>query len=230
MVSPLLRRSGVAVCLILELLKWRPKHVIQVGVGCNHKELEVMQEAWGQCGTDWTLDGFEPNPSIIEAIRNEYPGTLYQMAISDRAGTSTLYYRKHHKDGSSLFPLEGETVLTAEVPLVTLEGFYVTPPQQSLLWLDCEGSEVAALRGGQRVLQHCMAVNVEMTSSPNHAGPSNTEEVHQLLREAGFFRQWVHTSRVSAGQSDCLYLRRELFSPELCCCPCSITEYRNCRQ
>lgn len=230
MVSPMLRRSGVAVCLILELLKWRPRHVIQVGVGINHKELEVMQEAWGPCSEQWTLDGFEPNPAVAQAIRPHYPGQLMEVAIGDQKGWTRLYYRKNHKDGSSVYPLDGETVLSCEVPLATLDSLYPDPPQQTLLWLDCEGSELAAIRGGQHVLAHCQAVNVEMTSRPSHDGPSNTEQVHEALTAAGFYRQWVHTSRVSAGQSDCLYLRRGVFSPELCCCPCSITAYRSdCR-
>jgi FkbM family methyltransferase len=221
----LMRRSGVAVCLMLETLGWRPKHVYHVGVGQNNQELDVMQAVWGEDG--FTLEGFEPHPVVAAALAKTYPGTLHQVALSNEIGIRTLYAKQRHKDGSSLFAFPEDYNTTAyQVRVSTLDAMYPNGPgNAALLWVDTEGNELNVLRGGDNFLTGVDVVNLEMTGRPPCQNWCGTLELHQLMLGFGFYRLWVHTSRFTAGQYDALYVRRPLFRPELCCCPCAIEQF-----
>lgn len=214
MASRLLRRSGVAVGLVAEVLGWRADWVYQVGVGHYHQEADVLLEEWP--GVKFI--GFEPHP---ELAKEPYPGVVHQVAISDRIGSATLYAKKYHKDGSSLFPLTGmDRCRMIEVPVSTLDFLFPEPPTgRILLWLDCEGSELDALRGGEKFVKRVDVVNVEITANPLGEAWCSPKSIHDWLLAKGFVRQWIHTQRIHSGQYDGIYCKRELFKPEFCCDP-----------
>lgn len=219
----LMRRSGVAVCLMLETMGWRPKTVYHIGVGQNSQELDVMAAAWG--AGSFQLVGFEPHPEVVQQLQDKYPGTLHAMAVGDRDGTTTLWSKKRHKDGSSLLPFgpEMQDVRSYEVRVTTLDTFFPQGPgPDALLWIDAEGSENAVLWGGQEFIKKVSAINLEMTGRPPCGGWPGTLAVHDMLAHHGFVRQWVHTSRFTAGQYDALYVRKDIFRADLCSCPCAI--------
>ena len=95
-----MRRSGVSITFILDMINWKPDIVFQVGVGQHYKEVEVMQEAW----PDVCFIGCEPHPGMARKLDKNYPGEIYECAISDSYGKSTLYVKERHKDGCSLYP------------------------------------------------------------------------------------------------------------------------------
>ncbi len=226
MASRILRRSGVAMINIAELLDWAPEVIVQVGVGNFHQEVDVMKQAWPGV----KFFGFEPEPNIYRETKKSYPGRLLDVAVSDEPVDFRPFYSKHkHADGSSLIglsPRKPYNVFTVSV--TTLDqansryNFINGSRQRVLLWLDCEGSELAALRGGAETLKRVDVVNVEMTSKPPNPDWPSPVEVHNHLIDSGFLRQSVHTNRSGAGQCDCIYVRKTLFRPEICCCPCML--------
>jgi len=227
MASKLLRRSGVSVGLEADRLGWRPDLIIQVGIGYNHEEVAVLTMEWPDC--QWI--GFEPHPDIAQA--SNYPGRIYEMAIGSSVDKANLYIKHRHADGSSILPFEGDTRLrkTVEVFQTTIDHALkdVELPDNVLLWLDCEGSELTALVGAKKLMKssRIKMVNVEMTPnkpSPNWPDPT---QVHRRLSAYGFYRQWVHTLR--SGQYDAIYACRELFNPIYCSCPYSIHEWKTGR-
>ena len=225
MASRLLRRSGVAVGLIMDMIKWKPDAVYQVGVGGHHEEVDVLLHDWP--GTKFY--GCEPHPSTNKGLRDNYPGKLYEVAISDHCGEVTLYSKHRHKDGSSLFPhviRSDERYDEFKVKMTTLDVLFGEPEgKHVLLWVDCEGSELAALQGGERFIKGVEIVNVELASNPPGMGWCKPTDVHWWLLNHGFLRQWQHTDRLSGGQCDAVYVRTHLFHPEFSCCPCMIDEY-----
>lgn len=222
MVSKFIRRSGISVCLIADLLEWVPDLVIQVGVGVNPEETAVFRDAW----PEHDLIGFEGHPTVYETALKSYPGQLFNFAIGDRDEAVEMWTPPRHKDGSSIFKHEGmENLSSCKTWMKTLSQ--VIPinwvqDRQVLLWLDCEGCELKVLDHGRDVLKHVAVVNVELTAKPISKAWCDSNQVHDLLLEAGFKRQWVHTQRTSAGQCDAIYVRPELFKAEFCCCPCQI--------
>lgn len=216
MASRLLRRSGVAVGLVAELLGWRADAVYQVGIGSEYQEVAVLMSEWPGV----KFFGCEPCPSLADKLRTEYPGKLFDVALSDANGELPFYTRKRHVDGSSLYEQENST--TAIVHVRTMDWLWWSNKpryQHVLLWLDCEGNELKALQGGCQFLKSVEMVNVEMTANPVNSDWCTPLSVHSYLKECGFLRQWIHTQRTSSGQYDAIYVRPHLFKPKYCCDP-----------
>ena len=223
MASKMLRRSGVAVGLVAECLQWRADLVVQVGVGQHHEEVDVLRKEWPGV----LFRGYEPHPAMKKQLCEEYPGTFLSVAVGDHDGEAVLHFKKQHKDGASLHrsrePGAGHEAI---VKLTTLDDLFDTPKHQRiLLWLDCEGSELDALRGGEEFLKKVEVVNVEMTGRPPGAGWCRPLDVNRWLVDHGFWLQWIHTQRSCLGQWDGIYVRRYLFKPQFCCCPSEVERF-----
>jgi FkbM family methyltransferase len=225
--SSILRRSGVAVGQITEFLGWKADKVFIVGVGFNHKEAHVMKDGWDLNFDD--IIGFEPHPVIYKKIQDKFPGILHNMGMGSTVGRATLYSRRSHKDGSSLYPFTNNTnVGVCEVDVSTLDTYLFVDlngfQQESLkdnnvlLWLDCEGHELEVLKGANRFLRYVDVINTEMTMKPSCEGWCDPLELHRHLKKVGFRHQSIHTNRSSAGQSDHIYVRPRLWKREYCCC------------
>jgi len=230
MASRLLRRSGVAVGLVAELLEWRADTMVEVGVGTKWEEIDVLRKEWD----DLRIIAFEPHPKIYAGL-GAFPGTVYPYAVGDRTGEAVLHGKSRHKDGSSLYPHvkrddceyeEYEVQMTTlDIFFPNVEGLSVRRFGKLLLWLDCEGSELDVLKGGERFIEAVDVVNVELTGHPPGAGWCDPNDVHDWLGGHGFYRQWIHTQRVHEGQTDGIYVKPHLFKPQFCCCPCEVRRY-----
>ena len=99
MPSKFLRRSGVAVALIAELIEWEPEFIIQAGVGQHHQEVDVFREAW----PDAHLMGCEPILGVYKSLEDTYPGEIQNIAIgATDEDAVTLWFARNHKDGASI--------------------------------------------------------------------------------------------------------------------------------
>lgn len=226
--SKLLRRSGIAVYNIGELLGWRPDCCYHIGIGLEFREVEVMSEGWPGISY-W---GCEPMPAAAELARQRYPGAVYEVAITNEANKKVpIYWRKRHANGASLCaPRETLTELSsAMVKTQTIDTLFGKPAgKHALLWLDCEGSELAAMEGGTEFIKDVEVINVETTADGERLGAGWADQVaiHHKLIEMGFYRQWIHTQRNHVGQVDVIYVRPHLFEPKIGCCPCDVERFR----
>ena len=154
-------------------------------------------------------------------MAKEYPGDIYPYAISDYKGTGTFWCKRRHKDGSSLklHEAERDKYEGVEIQIQQLDNFCASVDGRVLLWLDCEGSEGAVLRGGSRFLDRVDVVNVEMTAAPYNDEWDKPDEIHDWLVTHGFIRQWIHTQRCEQGQYVGIYVKPHLFKPQYCCDP-----------
>ncbi len=223
MVSKLMRRSGIGLGGIVERLNWQPDVMVQVGVGLNHQEIDVFKEEW----PGLEIVAFEPHPKVYKSIHKGFPGTLYQLALSDKDGSKSLYFRKRHKDGASFHkhkPKEGNECESVKVSVSSLDHCFPSGPPNNkrvLLWLDCEGSELNVLKGGENFVKKVDVINVELTAKPRMETWCRTKDVHNWLISHGFIRQWLHTLRNCIGQYDAVYVKSSLFDPQYCCDPWS---------
>lgn len=227
-------RSGMAVGQVAEKINWRADVIYQVGVGLWHQEVEILQGEWP--GVEFV--SFEPDPRIVKSLKKEgYPGVLYETALGDVVGEVPLYLKSRHKDGSSLYPhkipgryAEGPNATklsTITVKITTLDILLGEPRAgRTLLWLDCEGHELAVLRGGEKFVRGIDVVNVELTGDPPGYGWCKPGDVHQWLAERDFYVQWIHTQRITGAQTDGIYVKRRLFNPEQCPIPHEVVRYR----
>ena len=222
--SKVLRRSGNAVVNYLDVLGWKPKQVVMVGVGGHHDEVDVMRDAWGR---DFELYGIEAHPLIYKDLRNTFPGIIQHAAavgphFIDRH--VDLFAKSNWKDGSTTHQPRGPDAAAWEIyhvpPLILDDWAHpLFNEREVLLWLDCEGSELEALRGGKRFLRdHVAVVNVELTGKPRMSGWPRAHQVHSWLISQGFHQAWIHSIRPSIAQFDSIYLRGDIYNPALSCC------------
>lgn len=218
--SGILRRSGVSVCLVCDRLEWEPSTIYQIGVGQYHKEVDVFREAWP--GVE--LHGVEAHPGIYESLKGKYPGKLYGYAVVANSciGFTDFVIKKHHGDGSSLLldPDGQKGFETVRVQAYTIqEIFGMDSNVDSMLWLDCEGAETAALAGAGTFLDHVEVINVEMTPKPppDFKSYAKPVDIFEFLVDRGYFLQWIHTQRGT--QYDAIFVSTRLFRPEFCCVP-----------
>ncbi len=231
MVSRMLRRSGHAVGVMAEFLEWEADWVIQVGVGFHHQEIDVLHEEWPNC----KMIGFEANPVVADKIDN-YPGELVSMAVGEKKERVELFFNERHKDGGSLHRHNeqaneryGQHKVSME-RLDNLGSILDKVGGNVLLWLDCEGSELGVLRGAEEFIQRVGMLNVEVTANPLQSDWCSPVDVFRWLRTREYFLQWIHTQRCSAGQSDHVYVKPDLFRPEYCCCPYAVQDWERFRQ
>lgn len=225
-----LRRSGFALVKLSGHLGWRAERLVEVGVGMKFKEVLVFSELWNLKPDQ--IIAFEAHPGLFKRIKPEFPGKLIEVAVSDKQGTSVFFSKKCHKEGSSLYPLtEGRHCKEIVVNTNTLDNLMsgesdFLKGDSTLLWLDCEGNELKVLHGSEGFINHIDVVNVELTANPSHNDWSSPVDVHNWLREHGFYLQWLHTQRSDGGQSDGVYVKEHIYDPRFCCCPYSIQDWR----
>jgi len=229
MPSKLLRRSGAGVVAISNNIGWGPPSAIyQAGIGMNHQEIECFAEEWPTA----KLYGWDPNPRVFDDIKRDYYGTHYPIGLSDKPGKATMYVAPRHRDGGTLYPFTDKKRdhATFDVELTTLDiAVPEGPEENSLLWLDCEGHELAVLKGAEKFMAKengIVVVNCEMTGKPNSEGWVDQVDVHKYLTNLGFHIQWSSTQRSFLGQQDLIYVKPHLFKEELCNSPWSIMHFR----
>ena len=215
------RRSGNAVVEYAQLLGWEPSHVVLVGVGHEHAETDVMREEWGD---GFELYGFEPNPRIYEGIQSTFPGRLYNRGVWSSECQKELWVKPRWKDGSSFCKStenpEVWAAITVQCQTLDRLMFDLCDGSQGnwdkgVLWLDCEGSELEALRGAEQFIETIEVVNVELTSLSKGENWCKPYEVHQWLIEHDFLQAYIHTIRPFAGQRDMIYLRKSIWNRDL---------------
>ena len=219
--NTLMRRSGVAVVNLADLIEWKPNRIFQVGIGRYHQEADVFVEKWP--GVE--LIGFEPNPMICEKWLGDYPGKVYWFALGVEEGFRDLFWNLDHLDGASHWKRNDDT--GGESVLVRcLDGCFNPPAVPTLLWLDCEGAELNVLKGAEWFVRgRVEVINVELTGKPPREGWPSPVEVNRWLLDHGFLLQFVHTQRMTSGQADCVYVKPELFRPEYCSCPLQVEDH-----
>ena len=202
------RQSGCAAVKTMAALNWSPDWTVQVGIGRHHFEVDEIKSAHPNC----EFHGFEPHPGTFENLTN-YPGISANCAIGDRHQNAILYSKTGHVDGSSLFKHTNARYTEIPVVVYPLDYLLTDIPGDSnvLLWLDCEGSELNALKGGEKLTEKVDIINVEMTGKPGGEGWGTPSAVDDWLTKRGFVLLTEHTFREYAEQSDCIYIRDTSF-------------------
>lgn len=202
----------MAVCEFLQRSEYVPEEVWMVGVGMQADEIHCFRETWPGI----PITAFEPNERVTkEGLGLPRDVLLIHKAISNYIGTADLHMKHKWGSGSSLFKGEHETSKKVSVDIL---NYYENRPK-TLLWLDCEGSELQALDGAlPKFLKNVDVINVELTGMGRSPGFPKPLEVHQFLKSFGFVQCYVHTIRTCIGQFDAIYMRKEIVKPEMVSC------------
>ena len=208
-------RSTDACRNYLTVIKFVPTHLWIGGAGVDGVEIEM----WDPHTTK--VVAFEPNPISYKSIENKQTPDrkIIEAALFDQDGNANLLYSHNWKNGGSL--LRSGHWRSEKVKTVCLDTAITDTPEQrtAMLWLDCEGSELAALRGATQLLENKIAViNLEMTSLPREISWPSPISIDLFLRQHDFIHVWVHTIRPVIGQFDAIYLHKSLVMPGIPYC------------
>ena len=150
------------------------------------------------------ITSFEPARRSVELLRSRYgshPGVrVVAAAVGETDGAAELRIYEQ-SEMNSLLPLEScdQTVRvganlpvleTERVDVVTLDTFTVKngPERIDLLKMDCQGAEMAVLRGARRLLDECRltCISMEVMFQPLYVSQSGLEDYRAFLEPHGF--------------------------------------------
>lgn len=141
-----------------------------------------------------------------------------QHAVSDKSGRATINLTANDESSSFLAsPDESNTLWehhhtigSEEVEVKTIDGWLaeegIDPAEVSILKLDLQGMEPAALRGAWNLLKHVEVIVSEVWHQPGYEDCPMVGEVTELLKERGFIfvAMFSHPSGI---WSDAIYRR-----------------------
>jgi FkbM family methyltransferase len=137
----------------------------------------------------------EPNPFLREIIGNRVTGitpepVVLECALGDAESLSAFNIWRHadNDPGASLLNhAQGEASQTIQVQVDTIdnisERFGVAP---DLIKLDLQGGELAALKGGQKVLQQVEVVIVEFHCLEAYLGRPSPRDILDFMYDNDF--------------------------------------------
>lgn len=176
---------------------------------------------------DAALIAFEPLPGPRERLRRAMPRwrpvRVFEMALSDHAGTATFHVSRAD-DSSSLLPIGPAQVATfpgtdevARVPVPTgrldevLLAVDLEPPV--LLKIDTQGGELAVLQGATGILPALATILVECSFGEFYEGQPTADDVIRFLHDHDFSLSSVGSLATSADgrpvQADLVFERAE---------------------
>lgn len=181
---------------------------------------------------DTPIHGFEPTPDSFEKLkkrfRNDRRVTVYQLALNDRTGTSTIQCNKNQQTNSLLLngrgnkevlPEATRTLGTVEVPTITLDQWYSESGIKGGVVIKCDiqGAEGLMLAGGERVFaSNVYAFYSEAQIAPMYEGQTTFHELNQrLTNDFDFSLANIYPCyRDKSGralQTDALWIRNDKF-------------------
>lgn len=172
-----------------------PDTMLIVGVGIC-PESRIVREAWP--GTRFL--GIDPH----ERARL-FGGLLVRFAALDRSGPVRFNLRKHYWQASSIYAWG--TGQQHAVQSIRPDELAPLCGRSVLLWLDCEGAELRALGGSQRILERSCAVHVEVSPHP-FRGWCNQQQIDTHLAVRDFVLMKIHGD--SGQMHNRTYLARRL--------------------
>ncbi|WP_336514501.1 FkbM family methyltransferase [Pollutibacter soli] len=164
--------------------------IIDIGANVGWYSLVLTRD------TKPTILAFEPDKTnfdlLTENIRRNKRTTVkaYNKAVSDKEGTLTLYLYKGYNPGRHSFIRQKNSIGTAEVPIVPLDGFLnkegFGQRNVKLVKIDIEGYEYTALKAAKQLLSRTEYILTEFSPYLMRDIGQEPFDYINLLQEAGF--------------------------------------------
>lgn len=191
--------EGSGTAIVLQLLRGAADFV-DVGANIGWYTL-VAGHALGGRGH---VHSFEPDPAHIAKLRanvtlNRLDNvTINDCALSDRAGTATLYLNEVNRGDNSLLPHETRT-RSAIVKLERLDDYDGLNRERPLIIkIDVQGSEIDVLAGARTLLAthpREIVLLCEISPAGLALGGHTASELAALLHQLGFAAALVDRAR-----------------------------------
>lgn len=191
------RKFSLASFLIVSRLmksEIRPRTILDLGANIGQ-----FAVAAGHLFTDTKIISFEPNPEVVEVLREnviDLPVEVRNLAVGRAPGAATFYVNTDSQV-SSLLPLGGarmrdfpKSVVRDEikVPVENLDSLFFRREliQPILLKIDVQGFEGEVIAGAKNFLKTVSWVVMEVSFTDLYEGESDFISLANLLGECGF--------------------------------------------
>jgi FkbM family methyltransferase len=194
--------------VIAKFIRGAPLALYDIGVGPK-SEWRALRKRYRKL----KVYGCEPHPATYQTLlRDGFPGPLLNVAIGEADDTATLFDIADDAKRASLLPL-GDSERQIPTDVWTLDRFDREMGRQDriLLWMDIEGTELAALRGGTELLDSGRVRWINLEERRNGdcpaAGWTDPAELHSFLTSHGFVRAADYNRHPT--HQDAIYVHRE---------------------
>lgn len=162
-----------------------------IDVGCHKGEILDLFLKYAPQGTHF---GFEPIPQLYGDLVHKYGNRancrLFDVALSDKAGTSSFNYVVSNPSYSGLLkrnydhPDEQDTLITVQTE--RLDDLIPEDRKIDLIKIDVEGGELLVLRGATGILTRCKPVVIfEHGLGASELYGATPGQVYGLLEQCG---------------------------------------------
>lgn len=198
-----------------KLTQWingTPKVFLNVGIGPSHngsnREAEVVAKVW----PDIQIIGFEPSMDLFLRRRPTYPGKLYPWGLWCKSGIQTMIVTPNKGHSSILNSVDSDRACSTElISCTTLDQIdcAIKCPDDIFLWMDIEGAELEALRGGHRLLGSGRVkwIALEVAHKPRRVGQPSENDISTYLSVYNFVPHRHY--EYSPATHNILYTRKE---------------------
>ena len=166
-----------------------------IDVGAN---IGVYALPWAAINADVTVHCFEPNPAVRSRLARNVALNrltarirLHTEALSDHAGTATLYGNDDMSSLNKGVYTGARQAVPTEVPLARLDDIFdIEGPPLSLMKIDVQGHELEVLRGAHAVISRHRPVLIlehedDLYLSASEASERKTD-LSKLLSQLGY--------------------------------------------
>jgi FkbM family methyltransferase len=209
-VPPELRkRTPITLYDIARRLPHRPV-IVEAGAhnGCSTVELARLKPGA-------FVHAFEPVPRLFQELTrraSHLPNVrCYELALSERTTQATMYISGGGGDASSsLLPPKEHLLIDPHILFEEQQTVSSTTLEEwakangvdrvDFFWLDMQGGELAALKGGEELLRSSSLIYSEVNLIENYAGGPLYHEVRSWLGRRGFSVAQVDFPNQSQGE------------------------------
>lgn len=168
-----------------------PKVFLNIGIGPSrngsNREAEVIAETY----PDIKIIGFEPVIDLFIKRQVDYPGELYPWGLWSEPSIKTMMVKPDTGQSSILKHIkEDHAYLETLISCTTLDHIdcAIQYPDDVFIWMDIEGAELEALRGGHKLLQSGRTkwIVSEVAHKPKRIGQPKGRKLTEHLKQYGF--------------------------------------------
>lgn len=204
----LARRDRISYKTIARYLPSSPV-ILEAGAANGANTLE-MAEFWPSC----KIYAFEPVPGARKLLENAtkvYSNRvlIFEEALGEASGRFQMWVSgSGGGDSQSSSLLKPSSIgkeysfvqfkSEIEVSVTTIDEWALQNSVKRLdfLWLDMQGYEISALKGGLGLLKGISAIHMEVNNLPLYEGAPLTDEVMDFMHAEGFYPRIDATFRV----------------------------------
>ena len=177
----------------------KKKLAVDIGAFIGSHTFEYLKHAAG-------VVSFEPNPSAFWCLsHNCFSAVRINVALGSKNGER--YWTRIYPNCGASFLADEPSPDCLTVQVRTLDSFGLT--NIGFMKLDCEGEEVAVLRGGREtILKNKPNMCVEVNDAALKRTKTSREELYRVLQEFGYSIEPIHPGGDQNDQYDILAVPR----------------------